>query len=64
MKVFTYVGNAIAVVIADDAEDAAYSLNAKLYGQGFIGEATEAEMIEFPSDPRESIRILKDGIPR
>lgn len=54
------VGSA-AVVIAEDAQDAADSLNVKLKAAGLKGDATAEKMIEFPADPRESIRILCDG---
>lgn len=68
MKVFTCtkftgvwpVGTA-AVVIAEDAQDAADSLNVKLRSRGLKGDADASGMEEFPSDTRESIRILCDG---
>lgn len=68
MKVFTCttfkgfwpVGSA-AVVLAEDQSDAARSLNVKLKAHGLEGDAEPQDMIEFPADQKESIRILCDG---
>jgi len=68
MKVFTYTSftghypvGVAAVVIAEDAEEAADNLNFKLKAAGLKGDARPVDMEPFPTDCRESIRILNDG---
>jgi len=69
MKVFTcnnfsghYPVGTAAVVIAETREEAAEDLNHKLKSQHSLpGDAKPEDMIEFPSDCRESVRILCDG---
>ena len=69
MKVFTCtkftghwpVGSA-AVVIAETAAEAAEDLNHKLRTQySLIGDAKAEDMLPFPANEMESIRVLCDG---
>lgn len=68
MKAFTctsfigfYRAGTAAVVIADNQEDAADMLNGKLKAEGLKADAEAKDMIEFPANERESVRILCNG---
>lgn len=54
------VGTA-AVVCAENWDEAAQKLSAALIGMGLDGKITAQDMIQFPLNERESVRILCDG---
>lgn len=68
MKAFTctkftghYPVGVAAVVIAEDQEDAADMLNSKLISYHLVGDAKPEDMIQFPANEMESVRVLCDG---
>lgn len=54
------VGSA-AVVRANNAEEAAFALNAVLVTQHLKGDVKATDMHEFPQTPGEQVRLLHDG---